>query len=148
MPEKSEGCPLKICQGPEPFGLVLLEETDPPVKHGVGDPEACAQLFNSPQMEDVFADDTQNKEKAVGAVGDQGVSQDSMGPPAAPAPDPGNPDSLTNRAAADKIKDITLITGKADTAAPAPAEGAGFLLRLESIRLLLIEAGRRIFYTN
>ena len=148
MFEKSERCLFKICQDPEPFRLVLPEETDPPVKHGVGDPEACAQLFNSPQVEEVFADDPQDKEKAVGAVGDQGVSQDSVGPLAAPAPDPGNPDSLTNGAAVEKIKDITLITGKADTAAPAPAVGTGFLLRPESLSLSLIEAGCRTFYTN
>ena len=71
MSEKRDRCLLQICQSSEPFCLVLLEETDPPVKHGMGDPEACAEFFNSPQMKEVFADDTQDKEKAVGTIGDQ-----------------------------------------------------------------------------
>ena len=71
-----------------------------------------------------------------------------MGTSAAPTPDPGDTDSLTDRAAVEEIKDITLIAGEADTAAPAPAVGAGFLLRPELLLLALIEAGCRTFYTN
>ena len=114
----------------------------------MGDPEACAEFFNSPQMKEVFAYDTQDKEKAVGTIGDQRIGQDGVGTSAAPAPDPGDPDSLTDRVAVEKIKDITLITGEAGTTAPAPAVGAGLLLRPESLLLPLIEAGCRTFYTN
>jgi hypothetical protein len=114
----------------------------------VGDAEADAESFNSLQMEKVFTNDAQYKEKAVGAVGDQGVSQDGMCTPAAPAPDPGDPDSLTDRVAVEKIKDITLITGEAGTTAPAPAVGAGFLLGPEFLLLAPKEMGSRTFYTN
>ena len=93
-------------------------------------------------------EDNKDKEKAVGTIGDQRIGQDSVGTSAAPAPDPGDPDSLTDRAAVEKIKDITLITGEAGTTAPAPAVGAGLLLRPESLLLALIEAGCRTFYTN
>ena len=71
-----------------------------------------------------------------------------MGTSAAPTPDPGDTDSLTDRMVIKKIKDITLITGEAGAAAPAPAVGAGFLLRPELLLLALIEAGCRTFYTN
>ena len=148
MPEKSERCLLQICQGTEPFCLVLPEETDPSVKHGVSDPETGAEFLYSPQMKEIFADDTQDKKEAVGAIGDQRIGQDGVGTPAASTPDPGDTDSLTDRAAVEEIKDITLIAGEADTAAPAPAVGAGFLLRPELLLLALIEAGCRTFYTN
>ena len=148
MFEKCERCLLQVCQGPEPFSFVLLEEADPPVKHGVGDPKACAELFNSPQMEEIFADNTQDRKEGVGTIGDQRIGQEGMGTPAAPTPDPGDLDSLTDRAAVEEIKDITLITGEAGAAAPAPAVGAGFLLRPELLLLALIEAGCRTFYTN
>ncbi len=71
MPEKSERCLLQICQDPEPFCLVLLEETEPPVKHGMGDSETGAEFLYSPQMKEVFADDAQDKKEAVGTIGDQ-----------------------------------------------------------------------------
>ena len=148
MFEKCERCLLQVCQDPEPFSFVLLEEADPPVKHGVGDPKACAELFNSPQMEEIFADNTQDKKEGVGTIGDQRIGQEGMGTPAAPTPDPGDLDSLTDRAAVEEIKDITLITGEAGTTAPAPAVGAGFLLGPEFLLLAPKEMGSRTFYTN
>ena len=105
-PEEGKRLLFQIRQDAQPFCLVILEETEPAVKHGVGDAEADAESFNSLQMEKVFTNDAQYKEKAVGAVGDQGVSQDGMCTPAAPAPDPGDPDSLTGRMTIEKVKDI------------------------------------------
>ena len=148
MFEKCERCLLQVYQGPEPFSFVLLEEADPPVKHGVGDPKACAELFNSPQMEEIFAENTQDKKEGVGTIGDQRIGQEGMGTPAAPTPDPGDLDSLTDRAAVEEIKDITLITGEAGATAPAPAVGAGFLLGPEFLLLAPKEMGSRTFYTN
>ena len=148
MFEKCERCLLQVYQGPEPFSFVLLEEADPPVKHGVGDAEADAESFNSLQMEKVFTNDAQYKEKAVGAVGDQGVSQDGMCTPAAPAPDPGDPDSLTGRMTIEKVKDIAFIAGETDAAAPAPTVRAALHLWPEPFFLDLVEAGCRTFYTN
>ena len=141
MSEKRERCLLQICQSPEPFCLVLLEETDPPVKHGMGDPEACAEFFNSPQMKEVFADDTQDKKEGVGTIGDQRIGQEGMGTPAAPTSDPGDPDRLAGGMTIEKIKDITLIAGEADTAAPAPAVRTCLQFRPEPILLALIEVG-------
>ena len=101
----------------------------------MGDAEADAESFNSLQMEKVFTNDAQYKEKAVGTVGDQGVSQDGMCTPAAPAPDPGNPDRLTDGMAIEKVEDIAFIAGETDAAAPAP-----------TVRAAL--PGCRTFYTN
>ena len=148
MFEKCERCLLQICQGTEPFCLVLPEETDPSVKHGVSDPETGAEFLYSPQMKEIFADDTQDKKEGVGTIGDQRIGQEGMGTPAAPTPDPGDLDSLTVRAAVEEIKDITLITGEAGTTAPAPAVGAGFLLGPEFLLLAPKEMGSRTFYTN
>ena len=89
MFEKCERCLLQICQGTEPFCLVLPEETDPSVKHGVSDPETGAEFLYSPQMKEIFADDTQDKKEGVGTIGDQRIGQEGMGTPAAPTPDPG-----------------------------------------------------------
>ncbi len=71
-----------------------------------------------------------------------------MGTSAAPTPDPGDTDSLTDRMVIKKIKDITLITGEAGTAALAPAVGTYLQLRPDPLLLTLIEAGCRTIYTN
>ena len=141
MLEKSEICLLQICQGPEPFCLVFPVKTEPPVKHGVGDPETCAEFLYSPQMKEVFANDTQNEEEAVGTIGDQRIGQEGMGTPAAPTPNPGDPDRLAGGMTIEKIKDITLIAGEADTASPAPAVRTCLQFRPEPILLALIEVG-------
>lgn len=127
---------------------MILEETEPTVKHGVGDAEADAESFNSLQMEKVFTNDAQYKEKAVGTVGDQGVSQDGMCTPAAPASDPGDLDNLTYGMAIEKVEDIAFIAGEMDAAAPAPAVRADLHLWSEPFFLALIETGCRTFYTN
>ena len=147
-PEEGKRPLFQISQDPQPFCLVILEETEPAVKHGVGDAEADAESFNSLQMEKVFTDDSQYKEKAVGAVGDQGVSQDGMCTPAAPASDPRDPDRLTYGMAVEKVEDIAFIAGETDAAAPAPAVRADLHLRSEPFFLALIETGCRTFYTN
>jgi hypothetical protein len=147
-PEEGKRPLFQIRQYAQPFCLVILEETEPAVKHGVGDAEADAESFNSLQMEKVFTDDSQYKEKAVGAVGDQGVSQDGMCTPAAPASDPRDPDRLTYGMAVEKVEDIAFIAGETDAAAPAPAVRADLHLRSEPFFLALIETGCRTFYTN
>ena len=139
-PEEGKRPLFQIRQYAQPFCLVILEETEPAVKHGVGDAEADA--------ESVFTDDSQYKEKAVGAVGDQGVSQDGMCTPAAPASDPRDPDRLTYGMAVEKVEDIAFIAGETDAAAPAPAVRADLHLRSEPFFLALIETGCRTFYTN
>lgn len=148
QPEEGKRFLLQIFQDAQPFCLVFPVKTDPPVKHGMGNAEAGAEGFNSLQMEEVFTDDAQDKEKAVGAIGNQGVSQDGMCTPAAAASDPGDPDILTCRMTIEKIEDITFITGETDATAPAPAVGTGLQLRHEVFFLSLIEAGCRTFYTN
>ena len=147
-PEEGKRLLFQIRQDAQPFCLVILEETEPAVKHGVGDAEADAESFNSLQMEKVFTNDAQYKEKAVGAVGDQGVSQDGMCTPAAPAPDPGDPDSLTGRMTIEKVKDIAFIAGETDAAASAPAVRTSLHLWPEPFFLDLVETGCRTFYTN
>ena len=59
-PSKETKVAMDFTAKQEPFCLVLPEETDPPVKHGVGDPETGAEFLYSPQMKEVFADDTQD----------------------------------------------------------------------------------------
>ena len=71
-----------------------------------------------------------------------------MGTPAAPTSDPGDPDRLAGGMTIEKIKDITLIAGEADTAAPAPAVRTCLQFRPEPILLALIEVGCCTFYTN
>ena len=131
-PEEGKRPLFQIRQYAQPFCLVILEETEPAVKHGVGDAEADAESFNSLQMEKVFT----------------GVSQDGMCTPAAPAPDPGDPDSLTGRMTIEKVKDIAFIAGETDAAAPAPAVRTSLHLWPEPFFLDLVEAGCRTFYTN
>ena len=97
----------------------------------MSDPEAGAQFLHGPQAEKVFANDAQDEEKAVGAVGDQVICQDGMGASAAPAADPGDADFFVNRAPIAEVYNDAYITGKADTAAAAPTEGTGLHFRPE-----------------
>lgn len=125
-----------------------MKKAEPPVEHGVRDPEADTELFHSPKPEQVFTDDTQDEKETIGSIGDEEISQDGMGVFAAPASDPGDPDRFTAGDAVNKVNEITFITGEAVAAAPASAEGTGFYFRSEKRFLTLIEVGCRIFYTN
>lgn len=127
---------------------MLPIKANPPVKHGMGDPEAAAKILHSPQAEEIFTDDAKDEEKTVGTVGDQGIGQDGMGAPAASAPDPGDTDSFTDGTAIEKIEDVALITGERDTASTTPAIRAGLQSGSEIRYLALIKAGCRTFYKN
>ena len=123
-------------------------KTNPPIKHGMGDPEAVAKLLYSPQVKEIFTDDVKDEEKTVRTVRDQGIGQDGMCAPAASAPDPGDSDSFTDGTAVEKIEDIAFITGKRDAASIAPAVRAGLQSGVEILYLALIKAGCRTFYKN
>ena len=127
---------------------MLPIKADPPVKHGMGDPEAAAKLLHSPQVKEIFTDDAKDEEKTVGTVGDQGIGQDGMCAPAASAPDPGDADSLTDGTSVEKIEDIAFITGERYTASTTPAVRAGLQPGSEILYLALIKAGCRTFYKN
>ena len=100
--------------------------------------------LHSPQVENVFTDDAQDKEKAVGAVGLVSHSEWHC-TLEAPAPASGDPNRLTDRMTIEKIEDTAFITDETDVTIPASAVGTGLQFRTETFFLALIRAGCRTF---
>ena len=119
---------LQRVQYPQPQLPVFPEKSQPTVKSGRGDAKTFADLWNRQHVPEVYEKHTQDKEQAVGFIGDDGVGKNGMGT-AAGALHTVNGDYSFGGFSADKVNDVSVIGREGSTVTGAPAHRAGFFLR-------------------
>ena len=106
------------------------KEPDPAIERGVIYQEALTDLFNASETELIFGNDAEDKEEAIGIIGNDEVRQDRMGV-AAFADHPGHCDLMDDLPAGNEINEISIIGGVKAAAVSCSAGRADLVFRLK-----------------
>ena len=116
----------------QPLILVLFEQGKPVAELVLVNTEACADFFHGSKPEEIFRQDTEDKEKAIGGIRDDEIREDSMGM-AAGTDKAQDTEAVPDRFSAHEINQGTAIIGM-DRAGPlCAAAGAGLQFRPERV---------------
>lgn len=116
---------------PHPLFLLPPEEGKPMVELFLVNKEAPAKFFYGRKVQEIFSQDAQDKEKAVGRIRDDEIRKDGMGM-AAGTDKTQDAEAVPDRLAANKINQGTVIIGMDGAGSLYPTAGAGLQFRAES----------------
>jgi len=116
----------------QPLFLLLFEQGKPVVELVLGNTEVCAYFFYGSRPKEIFRQDTEDKEKAVGGIRDDEIRKDGMGM-AAGTDKAQDTEAVPDRLSANEISQGTFIIGMDGTGSLCPTTGAGLSFRPETV---------------
>ncbi len=102
---------------------MFQKERLPAVKHDRSDREPGAELFNCAEVCKILREDTENKEKAVSGIGNDGIRKDRVCMPAAFTDDTADCDTGIDRFPGNKVNEGAVIRSMGIAAAFRAAPG-------------------------
>lgn len=123
------------------------EQFQPVVKLFSGNGEAFTETFHGRKVQEIFRQDLQDEEKAMGSIRDDEVRKDGVCM-AAGTDEAEDAEAVADRGAMDEIEKGAVIVGVDRTGAFCPAAGTSLEFRAESSHKGIKKVFGRSFYAN